>query len=158
MGLESFILKFMNFLPSELIRTGIDAYLSKYATTSRKIYLLVIGFVILAFSALPFVYVDISVQDAGIVRPVAEKTEIHSSITEWIDSIYVREGQTLKQGDTILTFLQATPNFQIDYQKKRLIDIQEHISDLTFLAKGLKPNSFCSASRRQEYALFLQRK
>ncbi|MCL1934421.1 MAG: HlyD family secretion protein [Candidatus Azobacteroides sp.] len=148
----------MNILPSELILNGIDTYLSKYVTSSRKIYLLVIAFIVLAISALPFVYVDISVQDAGIIRPISEKTEIKSSITERIDSIYVKEGQTLRQGDTILTFLQTSPDFQIEYQKKRIRDLREHISDLTFLSKGLKPDSFASESRRQEYALFIRHK
>jgi len=148
----------MNILPSKLFLNGIDTYLSKYATTSRKIYLLVIAFVAIAFGALPFIYVNLSVQDAGIIRPVVEKTEIKSSITEKVDSIYVKEGQMLKQGDTILTLRQTNPDFQIEYQQKRIKDFQEHISDLTLLAKGLKPDSFCSASRRQEYTLFIKQK
>ena len=148
----------MNLLPLELIQNGIDAYLGNFSTASRKIYLAVIVFVIIAIGALPFVFVDISVRDAGIIRPVAEKTEIKSGITEQVDSVYVREGQKLNKGDTILTFLPANPDFQIEYRQKRLTDLQEHINDLKFLAKGLKPASFCSASRQQEYALFLQHK
>ena len=146
----------MIVLPSELIKAGIDTYLSKYPVTSRKIYLLVIGFVVIILCALPFVYVDISVQDTGIIRPVAEKTEIRSSINECVDSVYVKEGQTLRQGDTILTFLPANPDLQIEYQQKRLTDLKEHFNDLALLAKGLKPDTFCSESRRQEYLVFLQ--
>lgn len=148
----------MNILPSDLIKNGIDTYLNKYTTSSRKIYLLVIVFVVVVLSALPFIDVNLSVQDAGIIRPAVEKTEIRSSITEQVDSVYVEEGQTLRQGDTILTFLPANPDFQIEYQQKRLTDMQEHLNDLTFLSKGLKPESFRSASRQQEYALFIQRK
>jgi HlyD family secretion protein len=148
---------FMNLLPSELIQTGIDAYLAKYPVTSRRIYLFVMGFVVIAIGTLPFIYVDVSVQVAGVIRPAVEKTEIRSSITERIGSIYAKEGQMLNQGDTILTFLSATPDFQIEYQQKRLKDLQQHLNDLAFLAKGLKPNTFSSASRRQEYFLYLQR-
>ena len=147
----------MDHLSSEIFRNGIDAYLAQFPVSSRKIYWLAIGFVALALVALPFIEVDISLQNAGMIRPAAEKTEIRSSLTEWIDTVYVKEGQTLRQGDTILTFLQTNPDFQIEYQQKRLTDMQEHLSDLTFLAKGLKPRFFHSASRRQEYALFLQR-
>jgi len=64
----------------------------------------------------------------------------------------------LHTGDTILTFLPSNPDFQIEYQQKRLADLQEHLSDLKFLAKGLKPFTFRSASRRQEYVLFIQKK
>ena len=148
----------MNILPSEFINNGIDVYLAKHTATSWKIYWLAILIVIVSLISLPFIYVDVSVQESGIIRPVVEKTEIRSSITEWVDSVYVKEGQKLYQGDTILTFLQANPDFQIEYQQKRLTDIQEHLNDLAFLAKGLKPDTFRSATRRQEYALFIQRK
>jgi len=148
----------MNILPSEFINNGIDVYLAKHTVSSGKIYWLAILIVIVSLISLPFIYVDVSVQETGIIRPVVEKTEIRSSITEWVDSVYVKEGQMLNQGDTILTFLQTNPDFQIEYQQKRLTDIQEHLNDLAFLAKGLKPDTFRSATRRQEYALFIQRK
>ena len=147
----------MNILPSEFINNGIDVYLAKHAVNSWKTYWLAISIVVISLISLPFIYVDVSVQEAGSIRPVVEKTEIRSSITEWVDSVYVREGQMLNQGDTILTFLQANPDFQIEYQQKRLTDMQEHISDLIFLAKELKPDFFCSTSRKQEYILFIQR-
>jgi len=148
----------MNILPSEFVNNGIDVYLAKHATISWKTYWLAISIVVISLISLPFIYVDVSVQEAGIIRPVVEKTEIRSSITEWVDSVYVREGQMLNQGDTILTFLQANPDFQIEYQKKRLTDMQEHLNDLIFLTKGLKPDFFSSASRQQEYMLFIERK
>ena len=63
----------MNLLPSELVQNGIDAYLSKYPAASRKIYWLVMGFVVVVLCTLPFIYVDLSVQDAGLILPAAEK-------------------------------------------------------------------------------------
>jgi len=45
------------------------------------------------------IYVDISVQGSGVVRPVTEKTEIKSAITELVDSVYVREGDRVNKGD-----------------------------------------------------------
>jgi len=148
----------MNLIPSELIRNGIDVYLNQFSASCQKVYLLVICFVITAFVSLPFIYVDISVQEAGIIRPVTEKTEIRSSVTERVDSVYVREGQMLIKGDTILTFHSANPDFQIEYRQKRLSDLKEHINDLTILTKGQRPDFFHSASRRAEYAQFIQHK
>jgi multidrug resistance efflux pump len=148
----------MKFIPSELIKNSMDVYLQQHVVHGRRIYWLVLLALVASLAALPFIYVDVSVQDAGIIRPVVEKTEIRAAITERVDSVYAKEGEILNQGDTILTFLSATPDFQIDYQQKRLIDMKEHLSDLAFLSKGLKPDSFCSASRRQEYFLYMQRR
>ncbi|MDR2805457.1 MAG: HlyD family secretion protein [Dysgonamonadaceae bacterium] len=148
----------MSFIPSEWIKNSMDVYLRQHPVSGRAIYLLVLFALVVALAALPFIYVDVSVQNAGIVRPVAEKTEIKSSITERVDSVYVKEGQTLNQGDTILTFIPANPDLQIEYRQKRLADLQEHLNDLALLSKGQQPDSFSSTTRRQEYILFLQRK
>ncbi|GHT71994.1 hypothetical protein FACS1894155_00200 [Bacteroidia bacterium] len=147
----------MNILPSEFIKNGIDIYLSKHAVTSRNIYLLVLFVIVFTLILLPFIYVDVSVRESGIIRPAAEKTEITASITEWVDSIYVREGESLKSGDTILTFVPANPDFQIKYQQKRLEDLNEHLEDLRVLVKSLLPKIFRSATRKQEYFLHIQR-
>ncbi|GHV21936.1 hypothetical protein FACS189428_3170 [Clostridia bacterium] len=147
----------MSLVPAEFIKNSMDVYLHEHSSTSRKIYWLVLIAIVIALGSLPFIYVDVSVQDTGIIRPVTEKTEIKSSITELVDSIYVREGQTVNQGDTILTFLPANPDFQIDYQQKRLEDFREHLNDLQSLSKGVRPDTFASGTRRQEYSLYVQR-
>jgi HlyD family secretion protein len=146
----------MNLLPVEFIKNGIDAYLIKHSTRSQQIYWLVLIVVVSALCALPFIYVDVSVQDAGIIRPIAEKTEIKANVTEWVDSVYVKEGQRLNQGDTILTFNRSNPDYMIDYQQKRISDFQKHLNDLRYLALGAKPQSFSSAVRRQEYLFYIQ--
>jgi multidrug resistance efflux pump len=148
----------MHLLPSEFIKSGIDAYIAKSAIRFRKIYWSFLLVVVVTLVALPFIYVDVSVHDAGIIRPVAEKTEIRASITELVDSVYLKEGQTVNQGDTILTFLPANPDHKINYQQLRLTDFQEHLNDLKYLAKGINPQSFNSATRRQEYYLYIQQK
>jgi HlyD family secretion protein len=148
----------MNLLPAELIENGLDAYLAQKTTGSQRLYWLVLLAIAIAFCSLPFIYVDVSVQNSGIIRPVAEKAEIKAGITEFVDSVYVKEGQFLNQGDTILTFSQSNPDNQIGYQQKRLDDFQEHLSDLAYLSKGIQPLIFNSKTREQEYAFYIRQK
>jgi multidrug resistance efflux pump len=148
----------MNIIPSELIKDSIDSYIIKYSTTSQKIYWLVLIVIIAALIALPFIYVDVSVQESGIIRPVAEKTEIRAVISEIVDTVFVKEGQAVNQGDTILMLRQSTPDYQIQYQQKRINDFQEHLSDLCILANGEKPKIFSSGTRQQEYAFYTKQK
>ena len=148
----------MNIIPSEFINDSVDSYIAKYSTTSQKIYWLVLIAIVVTIIALPFIYVDVSVQESGIIRPIAEKTEIRANITEFVDSIFVKEGQILNQGDTILMFRQSSSDYQIQYQKKRIYDYHAHLSDLHILAKGEKPKLFSSGTRQQEYAFYIQQK
>ena len=146
----------MNIIPAEYIKDSVDSYFAKYSTTSHIIYWLVLIVTVAVIMALPFVYVDVSLQESGIIRPVAEKTEIRANITETVDSVYVREGQSLNQGDTILTFRHSSSDYQIQYQQKRINDFKAHLNDLITLAKGGKPDFFNSLTRQQEYAFYNQ--
>jgi HlyD family secretion protein len=146
----------MNILPSEFFKDSVDAYIAQYTVASRKIYWIVLIAVTVTLCSLPFVYIDVSVQDSGIIRPVIEKTEITGSITEFVDSVYVKEGQKVKQGDTILIFRRSVPDYRINYQRKRLIDFEEHLNDLRYLVKGQMPDPFKSKTRQQEYSFFLR--
>lgn len=146
----------MKLLPSPLITNSIDAYIDKHPTKSQKIYWVVLIALTAAIISLPLVYVDVSVQDAGIIRPAVEKTEIKASITEFVDSVYTKEGQKIDKGDTILTFRASNANYKINYQKERLRDLLEHINDLKDLTKGKCPNIFSSDTRRMEYSYFIK--
>ncbi len=73
-------------LPNEWIENSIETYIYQHTTKSQIIYWGVLAAVAAAIIALPFIYVDISVQGSGVVRPVTEKTEIKSAITELVDS------------------------------------------------------------------------
>ena len=147
----------MQYIPLEIIKENIDIY-NAQNTTSQKIYWALLLVIVVVMVSLPFIYVDISIQENGIIRPLVEKTEIKASITEFVDSVYVKEGQTMNQGDTILTFRRSASDYKIRYQQKRVNDFQEHLSDLRQLVIGEKPVAFNSSMRRQEYMFYIQKK
>ena len=105
-------------LPNEWIENSIETYIYQHTTKSQIIYWIVLAAVTAVMIALPFIYVDISVQGSGVVRPVTEKTEIKSSITELIDSVYVREGDQVNKGDVLLRFILRYVNRNIPILSK----------------------------------------
>ena len=145
-------------LPNEFIENSIETYIYKHTTTSQKIYWIVLLAVVATLVALPFVYVDISIQGSGVIRPVAEKTEIKSPVSELVDSVYVREGEKVEKGDIILRFRTNSSDYKIAYQSNRLNDYSEQLHDLAYLAKGECPSAFQSPVRRQEYSYYIKRK
>ncbi|MDO9155857.1 HlyD family secretion protein [Sediminibacterium sp.] len=65
------------------------------------IYLLIIAMVVSCIAALPFIKTTISIRSNGIIRPANERTEVKPIITGNLDQLYVREGDTVKQGQLI---------------------------------------------------------
>lgn len=145
-------------LPNEWIENSIETYIYQHTTKSQIIYWVVLLAITAAIVALPFVYVDISVQGSGVVRPVAEKAEITSSITEYVDSVFVREGDRVRKGDILLRFRTNGADYKISYQSARLNDCSAHLADLECLANGKCPERFSSPVRKQEYTYFMKKK
>lgn len=145
-------------LSNEWVENCIETYIYHHTTKSQVIYWVVLLVLTITAVALPFIYVDISVQGSGVVRPVAEKAEIISSITEIVDSVFVREGEQVKKGDVILRFRTNNSDYKINYQTSRLNDCSAQLEDLAYLAKGEKPEAFSSPVRQQEYAYFIRKK
>lgn len=145
-------------LPNEWIENSIETYIYQHTTKSQVIYWIVLLAVTITLVALPFIYVDISVQGSGVVRPVAEKAEITSSITEIVDSVFVKEGEQVNKGDVILRFRTNSSDYKINYQTSRLNDCSAQLADLAYLAEGNCPKFFSSPVRQQEYAYFIRKK
>ncbi|MEN6354626.1 MAG: HlyD family efflux transporter periplasmic adaptor subunit [Bacteroidales bacterium] len=148
----------MELLPKNLMQDCLESYIYKHKTKSQVIYITVLLAVVASLIALPLIYVDITVQNAGMVRPVNERTEVKSSVSEWVDSVYVREGAQLQQGDTIL-------RLRIDnLLARRLLltqktdDLKQQLSDLNQLSRGNVPLHFASGVRMKEYEYFTERK
>ena len=142
-------------LPNEWIENSIETYIYQHTTKSQIIYWVVLLAITATLVALPFVYVDISVQGNGYVRPVAEKAEIISTISEIVDSVFVTEGQQVKKGDALLRFRTSSSDYKINYQSSALNDCNAHLADLAYLANNQCPEQFKSPMRNQQYAYFL---
>lgn len=148
----------MKLLPQNLMQDCLESYIYKHTTKSQIIYITVLLAVIACLVALPLINVDVTVQNAGMVRPVNERTEVKASVSEWVDSVYVREGASLQQGDTILRL--RTDNLlarQLLLQQK-MEDMTRQLSDLGQLTQGNTPHHFASGVRMQENAYYMKRK
>ncbi|MCX6214932.1 HlyD family efflux transporter periplasmic adaptor subunit [Spirosoma sp.] len=77
-------------------------YLPTISTRSQLIYTTILLSVLGAVAALPFIYVDVSVRAGGLVRPVAERSEVKAQMSGNVAVLYVHEGQTVKAGQPLL--------------------------------------------------------
>lgn len=56
-----------------------------------SIYWLILLFICIVISSLPFISTTVSVKSAGIIRPAQERTEVKPLITGIIDSLFIRK-------------------------------------------------------------------
>lgn len=140
------------FLDKEQLNDSIETYLYHHRAKNKIIYWTVLFFITALIVALPFIYVDITVQSSGVVRPSGEISRITAPMTEIVETVCAKEGDMLRQGDEILRFRTSSSDGRIKYQQDREADTQAQITDLDLLSRGLCPHVFASAARQQEYA------
>lgn len=146
----------MNLLPQNMMQDCAESYIYKHTSSSQIIYLVVLFALLISLAALPLIYVDITVQNGGKIRPVNERTEIKVLISELVDSVYVREGIKLKQGDTILSLRTDNLETRQFLLQQKISDIRQQLSDLRILCSGNIPNLFASSVMMQEYRFYLK--
>ncbi len=147
-----------NVLPEGWIEDSLENFLYHRITKSQIIYVITALSVAMGICLLPFIYVDISVESIGIVRPQAERSIITSPVTEIVDKVFIKEGETINKGKVILCFRAKNDEAKISYQREQISETKKQYHDLQYLAKGQKPINFETTQRAQEYQDFLTRK
>lgn len=145
-------------LNNDYIKDSVDTYFHNIKVSSTTIYSVVLMSVTVLLISLPFVYVDITMSSSGVIRPEHEKTTITSSVTEFVDSVYKKEGDAVHKGDTILTFSTKSAEHKIRHDRLLIEDNLSQIQDLGYLSKGKCPEKFSSMARQKEYNLYISKK
>jgi len=102
------------------------------------LFWVILVILITSFASLTFIKLDVSVKSSGIIRPRNEKTELRSSVSTVIDTIYFKEGDTVKQGDIVIqlrkeniTIKKMMNDFEINQRNEFINDL----SNLTYYSK-----------------------
>lgn len=145
-------------LPQYWIEDSVENYFCKYKTTSNWFYIVIIIAVVVALLSLPFIYIDISVEGTGIIRPKTERSVVTSPVSEIVEEVFVREGDHLVRGQKILCFRTTIAETKIRQQEQMMENISQQCHDLSCLTSGSPPPVFHSSLKQQEYKSFVSNK
>lgn len=123
----------------EILRIGpessIEYFLDKNNVKSQIIFILVLITLLVVFILLPCIKVTLSIQGRGIIRPICEKTNITSIHTELVTFVYIREGQFVNKGDTLIVLRQDIICDKVQFIQNELTKTQQYIKDLDILTR-----------------------
>lgn len=122
-----------NIFPSKNIEYTVEYHLWEHKVKSQIIYSVIVLTVITFLLLLPYIYVDITVQANGLIRPVSEKTEIKPIAPGVVTKIFIKESQTISKGDTLLVFNKDNIESKIEFTKFQLSQNTDFINDLKIL-------------------------
>jgi len=122
------------------------------------LYGLVLGAVVAAAVAAFFVYIDVSFGANGLLRSVAEKTEIRPLVGGRVLHVSVRENQAVRVGDTLLMLTPDVLEEKLRLNHFQQVERGQFTTDLAFLVSpnqdvsdALGNKSFRSSLYTQQY-------
>ncbi|GAB3896662.1 hypothetical protein GCM10028803_14500 [Larkinella knui] len=134
-------------------------YLPRVTVRSQLLYTAVLLAITAALVALPFIYVDVSVQASGLIRPVAERSEVKTTASGTVAVLWVQDNQVVRAGQPLLRLQTDIADTKLrllatqQTQKRAYIHDLEQLTRLTdnrlFSATGLT-----SPLYRQQYEQF----
>ncbi len=139
--------------PTDIVESTVEYHLTQNSTKSQVIYITVILAFIVAIALLPFVYINITVQGGGIVRPVTEKTEVKALVSGRVANVFIENEQQVLEGDTVLIVQSDKLSSQHNLLQKQIKEKRDFISDLEKLVI-LKASTFNSDKYQGEYFKF----
>ncbi|MDR3287453.1 MAG: HlyD family secretion protein [Prevotellaceae bacterium] len=155
--------------PSEIVNDTTESLFVKRTVHSKAIYLVVVLAVAVAIAALPFIYVQISMQARGIIRTPNENNALQTVVSGEITEIRIAENTEVTRGDTLLALNAQAVQEQIHRKEEKILENQQFISDIGKLltqksdnlstAKYMTENSyFRSAVNEQQTSIdYLQK-
>ena len=139
--------------PSEIIHNSAENYFNQHQTTSKAVYLVLLFILIIIFSLLPIINVDITSQSNGVIRSLYDDNIIQSAVYGEVVHANISENASVNQGDTLIEVSTHKTDEQINYCKIQVGEESSHLKDLENLLENDNPQ-LSSAIFRQEFAGF----
>ncbi len=143
-------------LPETFLNNTTHLYLPEVRARAMWLYGIVLGAVVGAAIAAFFIRVNVSVSAAGMVRSVAEKTDIRPLVGGRVLAVGVRENGLVRVGDTLLTLAPDGIDERLRLCRHLQAERQMLVTDLRFLTDAKTDISEALGNRRFRSSLYAQ--
>lgn len=147
--------------PKEIIDHSQEKNFFRHSLSTRIIYLVTAGFIIIAIALVPLIRVDVGVHSQGLIRPVIDIIPIQSPVSGYLQSLNTKENSSISRGELFARISSPELNEQIRFNKTNRQKLNKFLADLNSLLQAdsaaiNSPMSFHSAVFQQSYLEFRQ--
>ncbi|MBO9658763.1 MAG: HlyD family efflux transporter periplasmic adaptor subunit [Chitinophagaceae bacterium] len=143
-------------VPVQALSHSVEVYLSRSHRSTRIIYLIILGFVVISFALLFIIRTDVNVRTAGIIRSLSEKNEIRVASEGVIDSLFVKENSIVQIGQPLMKIRSTTLDEKNQALSDQYTDLENKVHDLQLLTNG-KHAGLTSPVYQQQYNFYQQK-
>jgi multidrug resistance efflux pump len=122
--------------PPEIIENSAQQHFVDFQSKSKIIYISVIVVILVAFAILPFINIDITTQNRGIIRSEYENNRLQLVVNGEIETISISENKMVDKGDTLIKIKTDKIDEQIFVLKQKIFENNRFVDDLSSLHSG----------------------
>lgn len=146
--------------PKEFLEGSIENLLKRSRVSSQVIYSTSILFIILVFSILPFIEIDVSSSAHGIIKSVSERVNIISNKNGLVEEVLITENKVVDEGELLLTFQTDLIDQQLNANKVEQNRINQFIKDieimLSSIEEGVSLTKLSTSLYQSEWSSYIQ--
>lgn len=147
--------------PHEIVEFSVEKHFNDYGTRTKRLYLTILGIVILTFLLLFIIRVDVTVTSAGTISPLQGRSTIRTPINGIVDSLFVSENMHVMMGQPIMSVhAQSLDEKGID-NKSQQEELDAQISDLKMILASSTEQAedldLKSSLYKQQYGFYKQK-
>ena len=147
-------MKNKKIFPVSVLNQSVNQFIYENSKRTNILYQIVLIAIFMAFAALYFIEVDVSVQATGIIKPKGEKNIVTSPIDGKIHFVTLSENIPIDKGDSL--FVIQSDNITVSREEllSREKDLVAMLADLNLLLKGPESRSRMATIKYQKEMLF----
>lgn len=100
----------MKIFPDSVINQSYEQIISEHNKPTRILYLIILVAVILVFASMFFIYIDVGVSSAGVVKPIGDNVIVISPVDGILKFVNIKEDCTVSKGDTLFRVIKELRN------------------------------------------------
>jgi HlyD family secretion protein len=147
-------MKNKNIFPDSVVNQSYEKIIADYSKRSQILYITVLVAVIAILVSLFFIYIDVGVTTAGIIKPRGERNIITAPVSGKIKFVNIAENAVIKQGDTLFTIVAEAINSQMPALVQRKSELEKIIADLHSILTNKNTLTLQSAIYIRSYSYY----
>jgi HlyD family secretion protein len=137
------------------LENSVENLIAKNRVKSFSFYGIVLLLLLATLCSLPFIFVDVSSQARGIVRPAGDNVPIVSLVSGNIIRLHMKNNLRVKRGDTLLLVDAQSIDSQVALNKDFQNQTQQNLQDLEQMILGGKSLHLQLDHNQEDFEKFL---
>jgi len=137
------------------LENSVENLIAKNQVKSFSFYGIVLLLLLCTLCSLPFIFVDVSSQARGMVRPAGDNVPIVSLVSGNIIRLHMKNNLRVKRGDTLLLVDAQSIDSQVALNKDFQSQTQQNLQDLEQMILGEKSLHLQLDHNQEDFEKFL---